>query len=1008
MEKNNILCNELLAMACIIQADLKGVVTDVNDSLLKMIKSKKEQLSGKKLSDIFSIDAKTLNTLLRDAGQGKSTQKEIEIKSNNQTHWFKCFFTPGKSDKSSAIDSIVITGFDITDIKKEQASKAEEMEQAKAALELHADEVKTQEEAISQSMASLKEARAEISQQKAEMNGILNTLDSSLLVIEYSPDGNIVKANQNMLELTGYEKKTIEKLKYSDIYAPTLGEKPIRLLWESLSKGNLEKRVNNILLANGRKLWLNETYAPIADKQGNISKILFVAFDITDDRLKEEKVRSLLLRMDLVSMSSSEGYWEIILPHPTENIDESAEMWWSWQFIQMLGYSKQELNNTNGQFMQLVRDEFKDMVGSYFSNLAGEPKTQNEPIAFQLKTKNDGYKWFKLSGLSDIDENEQIHLAGVCKDDTNERARKMLEEKAQAVAEYSQNEVSRLAQNLLKLSKGDLAFDTNIGQPTENTQEEYENFKTIYEFLGKVQKAIQHLINDANNLATAADEGNLDTRMDESQHNGEFKSVITGINKIFDNLVAPLKQMAEALNRIAAGDIPDSSNEKVKGEYKEIQNNLNICIKAINNLIADAQMLADSAREGNLSVRADVKKHDGDFRQIIEGVNQTLDSVIQPINITSAYIDRIAKGDIPEVVREDFKGDYNSVKNNLNTLIESLHVITKNAKSIAVGDLTVHINPRSDKDELMIALQQMTNKLTNIVGDIMNASKTISQASQQLNYTSQDVSQGASEQAASAEEISSSMEEMAANISQNNENSQETEKIAIQAASDIEESNQSVGTTVTSMKNIADKIRIIGEIARKTDLLAVNAAIEAARAGEHGKGFAVVANEVRKLAEKSQIAADEINELSTQSVEVANKSGSLLNSLVPNIQRTSALVQEITAASIEQSSGANQVNNAIQELNKVTQRNAATSEEMATSSEELSAQSETLMELISFFKINDNSYTWHRKRTDASAQIADKKPANKYNHQQKVAQHAYPKEFRTFRENPDDSEYEQM
>jgi methyl-accepting chemotaxis protein len=199
------------------------------------------------------------------------------------------------------------------------------------------------------------------------------------------------------------------------------------------------------------------------------------------------------------------------------------------------------------------------------------------------------------------------------------------------------------------------------------------------------------------------------------------------------------------------------------------------------------------------------------------------------------------------------------------------------------------------------------------------------------------------------------MEEMAANIKQNSDNAQQTEKIAIKAAEDGNESGKAVAATVGAMKEIAGKISIIEEIARQTNLLALNAAIEAARAGEHGKGFAVVASEVRKLAERSQTAAGEINKLSASSVQIAEKAGEMLGKIVPDIQKTADLVQEITAASNEQSSGAGQINKAIQQLDQVVQQNASASEEMASTSTELLSQAEQLQSTISFFKLNGGS-----------------------------------------------------
>lgn len=290
-------------------------------------------------------------------------------------------------------------------------------------------------------------------------------------------------------------------------------------------------------------------------------------------------------------------------------------------------------------------------------------------------------------------------------------------------------------------------------------------------------------------------------------------------------------------------------------------------------------------------------------------------------------------------------------------VISRIPKINDTINAVAKGDLTVDITADGE-DEIATAMKNlglMTAKLKEVISSISSSSQNIASASAQMNETSVAMSQGSQTQAASAEEISASMEEMAANIDRNTENAQQTEKIAIQAAQDMKEGSSSVNETVESMKKIAGKINIIGEIARQTNLLALNAAIEAARAGEHGKGFAVVASEVRKLAEHSRVAAEEINGLSSSSVIVANNSGRLLEQMVPNIQNTAKLVQEISASSLEQSKGAEQVNTAIQQLNQVVQQNASGAEEIAANAEELSAQAEMLVEVVSFFKVDNKT-----------------------------------------------------
>lgn len=296
------------------------------------------------------------------------------------------------------------------------------------------------------------------------------------------------------------------------------------------------------------------------------------------------------------------------------------------------------------------------------------------------------------------------------------------------------------------------------------------------------------------------------------------------------------------------------------------------------------------------------------------------------------------------------------------------------ATKISEGDLTYKFDESKEAIGLYGAMKNMAEKLNAVILAVKGASDQIATASTELNGSSQQMSEGATEQASSAEEVSSSMEEMAANIQQNTDNAKETEKIAVASAESIKLSSDSVNKTVLSMKTIADKISIIGEISRQTNLLALNAAVEAARAGEHGKGFAVVAAEIRRLAERSQAAATEIDEVSKSSVEIAQKSGDMLEKVAPEIQKTSDLVREITSASIEQTSGANQINGAIQQLNEIVQQNAAGAEEMAANSEELNNQAELLIETIAFFKIENNTTSTVTKSKTYTTQKSIVKP----------------------------------
>ncbi|MBZ5759038.1 MULTISPECIES: HAMP domain-containing methyl-accepting chemotaxis protein [Rhizobium] len=325
--------------------------------------------------------------------------------------------------------------------------------------------------------------------------------------------------------------------------------------------------------------------------------------------------------------------------------------------------------------------------------------------------------------------------------------------------------------------------------------------------------------------------------------------------------------------------------------------------------------------------------------------------------------DAVSIGDLDQEIEHKSNDEIRDLVTSMSRMTANLRNTATIASQISDGDLTVAPKPLSDKDTLGMALEQMVDRLRGVVADALSASDNVSSGSQELSASSEQVSQGATEQAASAEEASAAMEEMASNIKQNADNAAQTEKIARQSAKDAEASGEAVTRAVSAMRTIAEKIGIVQEIARQTDLLALNAAVEAARAGEHGKGFAVVASEVRKLAERSQSAAAEIGSMSSDTVKAAAEAGEMLGRLVPDIRKTAELISEISAACREQDIGASQINEAIQQLDKVTQQNAGASEQMSATSEELAAQAEELQTSIAFFKVDQGS----KKTTRAPA-----------------------------------------
>jgi len=476
----------------------------------------------------------------------------------------------------------------------------------------------------------------------------------------------------------------------------------------------------------------------------------------------------------------------------------------------------------------------------------------------------------------------------------------------------------------------------------------------INDTIEQLRANLKSFIAEMSRMSDEHNKGDIDVVIPTERFEGAFRVMAQGVNDMVAGHIAVKKKAMACIAEFGRGNF-QAPLEKFPGKKAFINDTIEQVRTHLISVIQDMDGLVQAAVQGKLETRADASKHSGDFRKIVDGVNRTLDAVIGPLNVAADYVARISKGDIPPQITDSYNGDFNAIKDNLNILISAMHEVTRAAELIAGGDLSVNVRERSAEDKLMQALSAMITGISRIVTDIRNIAEEVGAASGSISTAATQVSNGATHQAASAEEASSSMEEMVSNIKQNADNAQQTEKIATKSSKDASDSGKSVREAVNAMKEIANKISIIEEIARQTNLLALNAAIEAARAGEHGKGFAVVAAEVRKLAERSQKAAGEINQLSVSTVTVAEKAGEMLDKLVPDIQRTAELVQEITAASREQDTGAEQINKALQQLEKVIQQNASAAEEMASTTEELTTQSDQLTAAIGFFRTADGS-----------------------------------------------------
>ena len=418
-------------------------------------------------------------------------------------------------------------------------------------------------------------------------------------------------------------------------------------------------------------------------------------------------------------------------------------------------------------------------------------------------------------------------------------------------------------------------------------------------------------------------------------------------------IARPLIRGVEFAKSIAKGDLNAVFEVKQQDEIGALANALNEMKEKIGDVLDEMNGLIQAVQEGRLSARGNTTAVSGSWCDLVLGVNNVIDAFVTPITVTATALDRIVKGDFPDKITKEYQGDFNEIKQNLNTLIEATNAITHLAEEMAAGNLAVEVSERSEQIPLLEALKSMLSTLNEIVLGVKAAAAHVATASKGMQMKAEEMSQGAAQQASSIEEASSSMEEMASNIRQNAQNALQTEEIAVQSAQCAEKSGKVVADTVTAMQQITKKITIIQTIADQTKLLSLNATIESARAQEHGRAFSVVASEVRQLSETTRVATEEINELANSSVTVAENAGQMLANLVPSIHKTAELVQEISAASGEQSSGTEQINGAIQILDHVIQQNVLVAEDVALAAEELTSQAEQLQDIIRFFRIRE-------------------------------------------------------
>ena len=558
------------------------------------------------------------------------------------------------------------------------------------------------------------------------------------------------------------------------------------------------------------------------------------------------------------------------------------------------------------------------------------------------------------------------------------------------VEEYNKSEVERVAANLDQLAEGNFNFNMNIKETNKYTEETSKNFVKINNNLEKVRNSIKTTIEDAKKLADAADNGNLEARADASKYSGEYNDLIVGINGMLDAVAIPFQRAIGQIENVSKGIIPEQITKEYKGDFKKLGDSFNSLFKTLSGLVLDIEQLVNAALEGRLTTRADASKHPGEFRKVVQGVNDTLDAVIDPIKESFYVLEKLANNDLTARMEGDYKGDHAKIKNSLNSAMDTLEntikKVTDSSEKVAMSSSTLS----STASEVGKGVQQITETISQVATGSQEQSKTVmasTSAMEQLSRAIEEVATGAQTQAKTVDEtvalvqqITSAIDQVVGSAKNAAETSQHVSEVATSGGQQVADAVGSMDRIKVATDKVADMVKKLGEssqqigaivetiddIAEQTNLLALNAAIEAARAGEHGKGFAVVADEVRKLAERSSKATGEIadliggirqmTELAVDAMEKGSKevadgtalgknAGEALKHIEDAVASVVQQAQDVSSAAVQMSSSSSEIIRAIENVSAITEQSTAAAQQMAASSNEVSQQIEQVAAL---------------------------------------------------------------
>lgn len=489
-----------------------------------------------------------------------------------------------------------------------------------------------------------------------------------------------------------------------------------------------------------------------------------------------------------------------------------------------------------------------------------------------------------------------------------------------------------IIQKILKQIGGEPEYAVQVAQKIAqgelNTTIIFTEDQSILGAINSIQHTLKYLVNDVNSLTQAGKTGQLSIRVESHMHQGDFKKIVEGLNMTLDTFLSPLNIFITAVEKIARGNIPDDLNTKAfQGDFQKLAINVNQFIEAIRLLVSDSRLLLEAANEGNLGLRANIQQHHGDFKHMVMGINNMLDKIVEPITQVNHLQQALADGNLSVRLKGNYQGLFRELQENIN---------------------------------------QTTERIANVIREILISAHTLSTASRDISSGSMELSRRTEAQASTLEETSSSMEEIASAIGQNTDNikeithfTSETVQVAENGGALVERVSETIHQIVGNSNRIAEIVNIIDSIAFQTNILALNAAVEAARAGEQGRGFAVVATEVRNLAQRSAHASKDIKNLIVETIESVEGSHQLsenarhsMAKIVEAIRHITKIMEEITTASSEQNAGIEQIRIALSQLDDVTQQNAAMVEETAASSQSLENEAEKLNSIVGQFHLS--------------------------------------------------------